>query len=121
MRWPTVRDAAPPAAAVAAPRAQEPRALDRPIARPRRVERDTSMAAAAQQAGVLSQASREVSDTSQQAAESLTELRAAIGEISTSVTRASAVAEERSGTRRRSMRASPPCRRPARRSPTSSS
>ena len=52
------------------------------------------MEAAAQQAGVLTAASREVSETSRQAAESLGELRAAIGEISTSVNRASAVAEE---------------------------
>lgn len=93
MRWPAARDAGPPApAAVAftAPKAPTPRAP----ARPRRTERDTSMEAAAQQAGVLSQASREVSDTSQRAAESLTELRAAIGEISNSVNRASTVAEE---------------------------
>lgn len=52
------------------------------------------MAVAAEQAGVLARASREVSDTSQQAAESLAELRAAIGEISTSVNRASTVAAE---------------------------
>jgi hypothetical protein len=37
---------------------------------------------AAQRAGVLAQASREVSDTSRQAAESLAELRSAIGDIS---------------------------------------
>ena len=93
MRWPTARDAVPtaPAAVVAAtPSAPPPRIPSRP----RRIERDTSMEAAAQQAGVLSQASREVSDTSRQAAESLAELRAAIGEISTSVTSASVVAEE---------------------------
>ncbi len=53
-----------------------------------------SMEAAAQQAGVLTAASREVSETSRQAAKSLNELRAAIVEISTSVNRASAVAEE---------------------------
>jgi hypothetical protein len=52
------------------------------------------MEAAAQQAGVLSQASREVSDTSRQAAESLTELQAAIADISSSAGRASSVAEE---------------------------
>ena len=91
MRWPAARDAAAPAPAPAAAASQVPSAL---ASRPRRVERDTSMAAAAQQAGVLSQASREVSDTSQRAAESLAELRAAIGEISTSVGRASTVAEE---------------------------
>jgi methyl-accepting chemotaxis protein len=50
------------------------------------------METAAQQAGVLSRASREVSDTSSQAAASLTELRAAIADISASSTRASAVA-----------------------------
>jgi hypothetical protein len=60
----------------------------------RRVERDTSMEAAAQQAGVLTQASREVSDTSREAAASLTELRSAIGEISASTGRASTVAED---------------------------
>jgi hypothetical protein len=52
------------------------------------------MEAAAQQAGVLAQASREVSDTSRDAAASLAELRAAIGNISASTGRASAVAEE---------------------------
>jgi uncharacterized phage infection (PIP) family protein YhgE len=60
----------------------------------RRIEQDASMEAAAQQAGVLSQASREVSDTSRQAAESLAELRVAIGDISSSTTRASTVAED---------------------------
>ncbi|MDP5184721.1 Cache 3/Cache 2 fusion domain-containing protein [Blastococcus sp. BMG 814] len=49
---------------------------------------------AARQAGVLAQASREVSDTSAEAAASLAELRAAIGDISASTGRASAVAEE---------------------------
>ncbi|WP_240619704.1 Cache 3/Cache 2 fusion domain-containing protein [Blastococcus sp. TF02-8] len=62
--------------------------------RRRATERDTSMEAAAQQAGVLAQASREVSDTSREAATSLSELRAAIGDISTSTSRASSVAEE---------------------------
>jgi len=52
------------------------------------------MEAAAQRAGVLTQASREVSDTSREAAESLGELRSAIGDISSSTSRASAVAEE---------------------------
>jgi Cache 3/Cache 2 fusion domain/Methyl-accepting chemotaxis protein (MCP) signalling domain len=62
---------------------------------PRRVpERDTSMEDAARQAGVLAQASREVSDTSAEAAATLAELRTAIGDISTSTGRASAVAEE---------------------------
>ncbi|MCZ2858659.1 Cache 3/Cache 2 fusion domain-containing protein [Blastococcus sp. VKM Ac-2987] len=51
------------------------------------------MEAAAQQAGVLAQASREVSDTSAEAAASLAELRAAIGDISSSTGRASAIAE----------------------------
>jgi methyl-accepting chemotaxis protein len=60
----------------------------------RTVEQDASMEAAAQQAGVLSSASREVSDTSRQAAESLIELRVAITDISSSTSRASAVAEE---------------------------
>ena len=66
----------------------------RPVAPRRRAERDTSMEAAAQQAGVLAQASREVSDTSSEAAASIAELRTAIGDISTSTGRASAVAEE---------------------------
>ena len=52
------------------------------------------MEIAAQQAGVLSQASREVSDTSRQAAESLAELQQAIGDISSSTSRASSVAED---------------------------
>ena len=52
------------------------------------------METAARQAGVLSEASREVSETSRVAAESLTELRAAIGEISTNTGRASVVTEE---------------------------
>ncbi|RBY92370.1 chemotaxis protein [Blastococcus sp. TBT05-19] len=52
------------------------------------------MEAAAQQAGVLAQASREVSDTSREAAASLAELRAAIGDISASTSRASTVAED---------------------------
>ena len=52
------------------------------------------MEAAAQQAGVLAQASREVSDTSRDAAASLSELRTAIADISASTDRASAVAEE---------------------------
>lgn len=63
-------------------------------ARTRRLEKDASMEAAAQQAGVLTQASREVAETSRLAAESLTELRAAIGDISTSTSRASEVAVE---------------------------
>ncbi|SNR60631.1 Cache 3/Cache 2 fusion domain-containing protein [Blastococcus mobilis] len=79
-----------PAPATAAAAVAPPRTAPRP----RRVERDVSLEAAAQQAGVLSQASREVSDTSREAAASLSELRAAIGEISASTTRASAVAEE---------------------------
>ncbi|WP_324275318.1 Cache 3/Cache 2 fusion domain-containing protein [Blastococcus brunescens] len=53
-----------------------------------------SLEAAARQAGVLSQASREVSDTSRDAAASLSELRAAIGEIAASTARASSVAED---------------------------
>ena len=94
MRWPAAREARPRAAPTVLPVAVPDAPAARAPARFRRPERDTSMAAAAQQAGVLSQASREVSDTSQQAAESLAELRAAIGEISTSVDRASAVAAE---------------------------
>ncbi|MFQ1000604.1 Cache 3/Cache 2 fusion domain-containing protein [Modestobacter sp. SSW1-42] len=66
-----------------------------PVPRPRRkVEQDASLEHAAQQAGVLTQASREVSDTSQQAAESLTELRSAITDISASTSRASSIAED---------------------------
>jgi Cache 3/Cache 2 fusion domain/Methyl-accepting chemotaxis protein (MCP) signalling domain len=68
--------------------------VTRPRRPARRVDRDASMEDAARQAGVLSQASREVSDTSAQAAESLTELRVTITEISSSTSRASAVAEE---------------------------
>ena len=93
MRWSATRSTSPSAtepvaaAVVPAPRTAAP-------ARPhRRVEQDASMETAAQQAGVLSQASREVSDTSRQAAESLAELRAAIGDISASTNRASAIAE----------------------------
>ncbi|CCG01150.1 Cache 3/Cache 2 fusion domain-containing protein [Blastococcus saxobsidens] len=52
------------------------------------------MEAAAQQAGVLAQASREVSDTSSEAAASLAELRCAIADIATSTGRASTIAEE---------------------------
>lgn len=97
MRFPSPRGtvavpgtATPPAdePAVVAPRPAAPARTRR------RPEQDDSMAAAAQQAGVLSSASREVSDTSQQAAESLTELRSAIADISSSTTQASAVAEE---------------------------
>ncbi|NEK94370.1 chemotaxis protein [Modestobacter muralis] len=63
--------------------------------RPRRkVEQDSSLEHAAQQAGVLTQASREVSDTSQQAAESLSELQSAITDISSSTSRASSIAED---------------------------
>ncbi|SDY08595.1 methyl-accepting chemotaxis protein [Modestobacter sp. DSM 44400] len=90
MRWTALRGPESPGAVAVAP-TPPTAALARPV---RRVEHDASMETAAQQAGVLSQASREVSDTSQQAAESLTELRAAIGDISASTSRASAVAEE---------------------------
>lgn len=65
-----------------------------PRAPRRTAERDTSMEDAARQAGVLAQASREVSATSAEAAASLAEMRAAIGDISASTGRASAVAEE---------------------------
>ncbi len=54
---------------------------------------DDGLETAARQAGVLSQASLEVAETSRQAAETLTELREAIGDISASTTRASAVAD----------------------------
>src|SRR3712207_9204291 len=59
-----------------------------------RREREGGADDAAQRTGVLAQASREVSDTSRQAAESLAELRSAIGDISQSTTLASAVTEE---------------------------
>jgi len=93
VRWSAQRSTSPsptePVAASAVPRPRTP-----VPARPhRRVEQDASMETAAQQAGVLSQASREVSDTSRQAAESLTELRAAIADISDSTSRASSIAE----------------------------
>lgn len=93
MRWSATRSTAP-----AVPEPVEPVEVPQPRSaaapRPhRRVEQDASMETAAQQAGVLSQASREVSDTSRQAAESLAELRAAIGDISASTSRASSIAE----------------------------
>ncbi|RZU33936.1 Cache 3/Cache 2 fusion domain-containing protein [Blastococcus saxobsidens] len=92
MRWSAARPEATAPVAASAPTEAPPR---RTTATPRRsVERDTSMEAAAQQAGVLAQASREVSDTSRDAAASLSELRAAIADISASTERASAVAEE---------------------------
>jgi methyl-accepting chemotaxis protein len=97
VRWSAQRSVVPPdGGATAAPSAvvPSPRTTG-PVRRPvRRVEQDTGMEAAAQQAGVLSQASREVSDTSRQAAESLGELRVAISDISTSTSRASTVAED---------------------------
>ena len=91
MRWSANRNDAQPGPADV-PVATAPVPAPRRAAR--RTQRDDSMEHAAQQAGVLSQASREVSDTSQQAAESLTELRMAIGDISASTSRASTVAEE---------------------------
>ncbi|MCZ2819473.1 Cache 3/Cache 2 fusion domain-containing protein [Modestobacter sp. VKM Ac-2977] len=97
MRFPSPRGTAAVPGAVVPP-ADEPAVVAPRPAAPartrRKPEQDDSMATAAQQAGVLSSASREVSDTSQQAAESLTELRAAIADISSSTTQASAVAEE---------------------------
>jgi hypothetical protein len=89
--WSSKRDTA-----VAAPgTAAVPELVAPPVPRPRRkVEQDASLETAAQQAGVLTQASREVSDTSQQAAESLTELRSAIADISSSTSRASTIAED---------------------------
>ena len=91
MRWSANRNDAQPGPADV-PVATAPVPAPRRAAR--RTQRDDSMEHAAQQAGVLSQASREVSDTSQQAAESLTELRMAISDISASTSRASTVAEE---------------------------
>ncbi|MCA0146952.1 Cache 3/Cache 2 fusion domain-containing protein [Blastococcus sp. LR1] len=85
MRSSTSQAPVAPALPAAPPRATAPRRV---------TERDTSMEAAAQQAGVLAQASREVSDTSREAAASLSELRSAIGDISASTSRASAVAIE---------------------------
>ncbi len=61
---------------------------------PVRSGRDGAAEAAAHRAGVLAQASREVSDTSREAAESLAELRGAIGDITQSTTRASSIAAE---------------------------
>jgi len=92
VRWSAQRSDAPPGPSAPVPPAQQP-AVVAPR-RARRVEHDVSMEAAAQQAGVLSSASREVSDTSRQAAESLGELRSAITDISSSTNRASSVAEE---------------------------
>ncbi|SFF00795.1 Cache 3/Cache 2 fusion domain-containing protein [Blastococcus tunisiensis] len=90
MRWSGRRDVTP-----VAPDSGPPTVAPRPRAAVagRHQERDVSLEVAAQQAGVLSQASREVSDTSQEAAASLAELRTAIGEISASTVRASTVAE----------------------------
>ena len=85
-RHPTA-PALPPVVPTAAPETRPDRRLPT-------TERDTSMEAAARQAGVLSQASREVSETTQQAAGSLAELRTAISEISASTAHASTVAEE---------------------------
>jgi hypothetical protein len=83
---------APPALGHSPQVAPEPRPS---ASAPRRTaERDTSMEVAAQQAGVLAQASREVSDTSAEAAASLAQLRAAIGDITANTGRASAVARE---------------------------
>ena len=94
MRWSSPRSDVPsPAAAAVAVVAGSP-AVPAPRRPARRAERDASMETAAQQAGVLTQASREVSDTSQQAAESLAELREAISDISASTSRASSVAED---------------------------
>jgi methyl-accepting chemotaxis protein len=59
----------------------------------RAVDSEDGLEIAARQAGVLSQASLEVTETSRQAAESLVELRQAIGDISESTTQASSVAE----------------------------
>ena len=95
MRWSVRKEPVPAASAptpTTGPRSGQP--ATPPPRRVRGVEQDSSLETAAQQAGVLSRASREVSDTSQEAAGSLAELRAAIGEISTSAGRASAVAEE---------------------------
>ncbi|MDK3254997.1 Cache 3/Cache 2 fusion domain-containing protein [Blastococcus capsensis] len=92
MRRSTPREFVPPTPSPAPPAVPAP-----PAARPTRrraTERDTSMEAAAQQAGVLAQASREVSDTSSEAAASLAELRSAIGDIAASTGRASTIAEE---------------------------
>lgn len=68
----------------------------RPTARRarRRLEREGGAEDAAQRAGELAQASREVSDTSRRAAESLAELRGSIGEISQCTTHASTVTQD---------------------------
>jgi methyl-accepting chemotaxis protein len=60
----------------------------------RRLEREGGAEDAAQRAGELAQASREVSDTSRRAAESLAELRGSIGEISQCTTHASSVTQD---------------------------
>ena len=60
----------------------------------RRLEREGGAEDAAQRAGELAQASREVSDTSRRAAESLAELRGSIGEISQCTTHASTVTQD---------------------------
>lgn len=57
------------------------------------VDVEDGLESAAQQAGILSQASQEVAETSRQAAESLGGLREAIGEISSNTGQVSAVAE----------------------------
>ena len=81
-------DERPPATAVAAAPVPAPR---RPA---RRVQKDSSLEAAATQAGVLSQASREVAGSFAHVAQALTEMRSAIGEISSSTSVASTVADE---------------------------
>ncbi len=88
MRWSSAQEATLPGPGVV------------PAGRPtasrarRRLEREGGAEHAAQRAGVLAQASREVSDTSRQAADSLAALRSAIGDISQSTTHASTVTEE---------------------------
>jgi len=91
VRWSSPRADAAPRSAVPTP---APAVVPAPRRAAQRAQRDDSMEHAAQQAGVLAQASREVSDTSQQAAESLTELQRAISDISASTSRASTVAED---------------------------
>ena len=94
MRWPRAGSAVEPAASdvVVAPPGSQPARTGGGT--DHRRDDDASLEHAARQAGVLARASSEVSETSQQAAASLHELRLAIDAISGSAARAAEVADE---------------------------
>ncbi|WNV75839.1 Cache 3/Cache 2 fusion domain-containing protein [Geodermatophilus sp. DSM 44513] len=73
------------------PVVQEPPARAAPGRARRRLEREGGAEAAARRAGELTRASCEVSTTSREAAESLAELRGAIGDIAQCTTQASSI------------------------------